>query len=333
VTELSGKLSGEVAKLLIKTCFEIVQFDDLRSIREFLDRPRVYILQVPAFKVVQGVGVRARLEFSSPKVHNTLLISYKNPRDYGQQLLDPILIDSFRATQEARLTSLIKAHSISLGLWYDPVELWEYDILSKLGVTLLTHPNKLQFKALLSYVLKVCTVIDNFWLVVTADHVEFAQANIDTYLFISLQASPCASVIIPESPVADLYERTIRRVLKVWEAWASCDFKVVHGGGWFELEVARLCAESCPELSSSLVEVVKTLFDNSAPYLPTRTRWLSFLQDWLQGKPKALHATFQSGPVCSLYQVPSRDIAADEGCCMGSGDPQEERPLESLKQK
>jgi hypothetical protein len=59
-------------------------------------------------------------------------------------------------------------------------------------MTLLTHPNKLQFKVLLRYVLKACPVIDNFWLLVT---VEFIQANIDIYLFISLQASPCASAI------------------------------------------------------------------------------------------------------------------------------------------
>lgn len=289
-----------MADMLIAACFEIVRYDELHSIRGFLDKPRMYILQTPDFKVVQGMGVRARLELSYPRLPGALLISYKTSHEYGEQPLEPCLVESFISVRKARLRSILAEQSISLALWYDPCEYWEYDVLNKAQVTLLTNPYRPDFKRLIRYLLESSSVIDGFYVVVPLEHAELVHSNIYTYLFANLAIRPFASVIIPESPVADVYERTILRVLQVWEAWAVCGHRVVQAGGWFEMEVARLCAESCPELSLSLSEVARVMFENASPYMTPRTRWVKFLHGWHQGERLVIDASTRDEPTCRL---------------------------------
>mmetsp|Transcript_18136 Transcript_18136/g.32474 ORF Transcript_18136/g.32474 Transcript_18136/m.32474 type:complete len:454 (-) Transcript_18136:132-1493(-) len=295
-TELVGKIAEESADKIIAACFEVAVFDNLKSVKDFIASPLIYILHTADFKCARGLGVRARLELNYPKDLTALLISYKKSHKYGTQPIDPSLLSSFNRAQQARLTSIIEEHAVTVALWYDPVEHWEYDVLSKLRVTLLIHPYRTHFKQLVEYVLHSCTLIDNYYLVVPLASAELVQSNIDTFLFAEVQGSHKASVVIPESPIADVFERIILKVLRVWEAWISCGHRVVSSGGLFELELAMQCREICPELSRSLTELVRALFENAASYMKPKVRWVTFLHGWLQGNKQCIETSFSGDP-------------------------------------
>mmetsp|Transcript_18137 Transcript_18137/g.32477 ORF Transcript_18137/g.32477 Transcript_18137/m.32477 type:complete len:101 (-) Transcript_18137:132-434(-) len=56
------------------------------------------------------------------------------------------------------------------------------------------------------------------------------------------------------------------------------------------------CREICPELSRSLTELVRALFENAASYMKPKVRWVTFLHGWLQGNKQCIETSFSGDP-------------------------------------